>query len=101
MRPALPAFLSTSRGNSPAVHAFPSIGILPAAPNIANQGAHVTRTDCTSEHHVRHAAPAIPSGAPLLQAGLTCWRVARADRLASHCRCGVLLQADSGGASAR
>lgn len=53
-----------------------------ATPNIANQGVHVTRTDCTSEHHVRHAAPAIPSGAPLLQAGLTCWRVERADRLA-------------------
>ena len=40
------------------------------------------RTDHTSEHHVRHVAPAIERGAPLLQAGLTCWRVERADRLA-------------------
>ena len=40
------------------------------------------RTDHTSEHHVRHVAPGIERGAPLLQAGLTCWRVDRADRLA-------------------
>ena len=40
------------------------------------------RTDSTSEHHLRHAAPALPSGAPLLQAGLTCWRVEKAGRLA-------------------
>lgn len=40
------------------------------------------RIDRTSEHHVRHAAPAISSSAPLLQAGLTCWRVEKAGRLA-------------------
>ncbi|GJD98759.1 phospholipase D-like domain-containing protein [Methylobacterium isbiliense] len=35
-----------------------------------------------SGHHLRHVAPDIPGGAPLLQPGLTCWRVERAARLA-------------------
>ena len=35
-----------------------------------------------SGHHLRHVAPDISGGAPLLQPGLTCWRVERAARLA-------------------
>lgn len=36
-----------------------------------------------SGHHQPHVAPAIPRGAPLLEPGLTCWRVERAARLAT------------------
>lgn len=36
----------------------------------------------TADHHMQHIAPTIPGTAPLLQAGLTCWRLERADRLA-------------------
>lgn len=42
----------------------------------------MTTPDRMSQYHVRHAAPVTPHGAPILQAGLTCWRVERASRLA-------------------
>jgi phospholipase D1/2 len=76
--------LATSQGNSLTEPAFPFIRISPVTlkQSQENQGARVKRTDRPSEHHVQHAAPAISRGAPLLQAGLTCWRVERADRLA-------------------
>ncbi len=35
-----------------------------------------------TEHHPQHVAPAIPGSAPLLQPGLTCWRLEHAGRLA-------------------